>query len=63
VTIKTARAALSNSVFTGISRNHLDQLVTELAEPFTRPGRGGCTAAVVASSGAGPVPDPPRQRA
>jgi hypothetical protein len=34
VTIKTARAALSNSVFTGISRNHLDQLVTELDEPF-----------------------------
>jgi hypothetical protein len=34
VTIKTARAALSHSVFTGISRNHLDQLVTELDEPF-----------------------------
>jgi DDE superfamily endonuclease/Helix-turn-helix of DDE superfamily endonuclease len=34
VTIKTARAALSHSVFTGISRNHLDQLVTELATPF-----------------------------
>jgi hypothetical protein len=34
VTIKKARAALSHSVFTGISRNHLDRLVTELAEPF-----------------------------
>lgn len=33
MTIKTARAALSHSVFTGISRNHLDQLVTELAGP------------------------------
>jgi hypothetical protein len=34
VTIKTARATLSHSVFTGISRNHLDRLVTELAAPF-----------------------------
>jgi hypothetical protein len=34
VTIKNTRAALSHSVFTGISRNHLDPLVTELAEPF-----------------------------
>ena len=36
-----ARAALSHSVFTGISRNHLDRLVTELAEPFhhAREGR------------------------
>jgi hypothetical protein len=34
VTIKTARAALSHSVFAGISRNHLDRLVAELAEPF-----------------------------
>jgi hypothetical protein len=34
VTIKKARAALSHSVFTGISRNHLDRLVAELAEPF-----------------------------
>jgi hypothetical protein len=41
VTIKKARAALSHSVFTGISRNHLDRLVTELAEPFhaAREGR------------------------
>jgi hypothetical protein len=41
VTIKKARAALSNSVFTGISRNHLDRLVTELTEPFhaAREGR------------------------
>jgi hypothetical protein len=30
VSIKTARAALSRSVFTGISRNHLDRLVAEL---------------------------------
>jgi hypothetical protein len=34
VTIKKARATLSHSVFTGISRNHLDRLVTELTEPF-----------------------------
>jgi len=34
VTIKTARAALSHSAFTGISRNHLDRLVAELADPF-----------------------------
>jgi hypothetical protein len=34
VSIKTARAALSHSAFTGISRNHLDRLVAELAEPF-----------------------------
>jgi hypothetical protein len=40
VTIKTARAALSHSVFTGISRNHLDQLVTELAAPFTAAREG-----------------------
>jgi hypothetical protein len=41
VTIKKARAALSHSVFTGISRNHLDRLVAELAEPFhaAREGR------------------------
>jgi hypothetical protein len=41
VSIKTARAALSHSVFTGISRNHLDRLVAELAEPFhaAREGR------------------------
>jgi len=31
VTIKKARAALSHSVFTGVSRNHLDRLVAELA--------------------------------
>jgi len=40
VTIKTARAALSHSVFTGISRNHLDQLVIELAGPFTAAREG-----------------------
>ena len=34
MTIKTARAALSHSAFTGISRNHLDRLVAELASPF-----------------------------
>jgi hypothetical protein len=41
VSIKKARAALSHSVFTGISRNHLDRLVAELAEPFhaAREGR------------------------
>jgi DDE superfamily endonuclease/Helix-turn-helix of DDE superfamily endonuclease len=41
VTIKKARAALSHSVFTGISRNHLDRLAAELAEPFhaAREGR------------------------
>jgi hypothetical protein len=41
VTIKTARAALSHSAFTGISRNHLDRLVAELAGPFdaAREGR------------------------
>src|SRR5919197_1392649 len=31
---KWARAALSHSAFTGISRNHLDRLVVELADPF-----------------------------
>ena len=40
MTIKTARAALSHSVFTGISRNHLDQLVIELAGPFTAAREG-----------------------
>jgi hypothetical protein len=40
VTIKKARAALSHSVFTGISRNHLDRLVTELAEPFAAAREG-----------------------
>jgi DDE superfamily endonuclease len=41
VTIKTARAALSHSAFTGISRNHVDRLVAELADPFeaAREGR------------------------
>jgi DDE superfamily endonuclease/Helix-turn-helix of DDE superfamily endonuclease len=41
VSIKKARAALSHSVFTGISRNHLDRLICELAEPFhaAREGR------------------------
>ena len=41
MTIKTARAALSHSAFTGISRNHLDRLVAELAGPFdaAREGR------------------------
>jgi hypothetical protein len=41
VTIKQARADLSHSVFTGISREHLDRLVAELAEPFqaAREGR------------------------
>jgi hypothetical protein len=34
VTIKTARAALAHSAFTGISRNDLDRLVAELAAPF-----------------------------
>ncbi|NJC69993.1 hypothetical protein HC031_09760 [Planosporangium thailandense] len=48
MSIKKARAALSHSVFTGISRNHLDRLVAELAEPFhtaregrLHPRRGG----------------------
>jgi DDE superfamily endonuclease/Helix-turn-helix of DDE superfamily endonuclease len=40
VTIKKARAALSYSVFTGISRNHLDRLVAELAEPFAAAREG-----------------------
>jgi hypothetical protein len=40
VTIKKARAALSHSVFTGISRNHLDRLVAELAEPFAAAREG-----------------------
>lgn len=40
MTIKKARAALSNSVFTGISRNHLDRLVTELAGPFAAAREG-----------------------
>jgi hypothetical protein len=34
VWIKKARAALSHPAFTGISRNHLDRLVAELADPF-----------------------------
>jgi len=40
VTIKKARAALSHSVFTGITRKHLDRLVTELAEPFAAAREG-----------------------
>jgi DDE superfamily endonuclease/Helix-turn-helix of DDE superfamily endonuclease len=40
VTIKKARAALSHSVFTGISRNHLDRLVAELAAPFAAAREG-----------------------
>lgn len=40
MTIKKARAALSHSVFTGISRNHLDRLVAELAEPFAAAREG-----------------------
>ena len=40
MTIKKARAALSHSVFTGISRNRLDRLVTELAEPFAAAREG-----------------------
>jgi hypothetical protein len=40
VTIKKARAALSHSVFTGISRNHLDRLVAELAGPFAAAREG-----------------------
>ena len=40
MTIKKARAALSHSVFTGISRNHLDRLATELAEPFAAAREG-----------------------
>lgn len=34
MSIKKARAALSHSVVTGVSRNHLDRLVRELAAPF-----------------------------
>lgn len=37
---KWARAALSHSAFTGISRNHLDRLVAELAEPFAAAREG-----------------------
>jgi hypothetical protein len=40
VTIKKARAALSHSVFTGISRNHLERLVAELVEPFAAAREG-----------------------
>ena len=40
MTIKKARAALSHSVFTGISRNHLDRLVAELADPFAAAREG-----------------------
>jgi DDE superfamily endonuclease len=40
VTIKKARAALSHSVFTGVSRNHLDRLVAELGEPFAAAREG-----------------------
>ena len=41
MSIKKARAALSHSVFTGLTRNHLDRLVAELAAPFqaAREGR------------------------
>jgi hypothetical protein len=41
VSIKKARAALSHCVFTGLTRNHLDRLVAELAAPFqaAREGR------------------------
>lgn len=40
MSIKKARAALSHSVFTGISRNHLDRLVAELAGPFAAAREG-----------------------
>ena len=40
MSIKTARAALSHSVFTGVSRNHLDRLVGELAQPFAAAREG-----------------------
>jgi hypothetical protein len=50
VTIKKARAALSHSVFTGISRNHLHRLLTELTEPFAQPGKDGCTADAATSA-------------
>jgi hypothetical protein len=40
VTIKKARAVLSHSVFTGVSRNHLDRLVAELVGPFTAAREG-----------------------
>jgi hypothetical protein len=40
VTIKKARAALSHCVFTGVSRNHLDRLVVELAVPFQEAREG-----------------------
>jgi hypothetical protein len=40
VSIKKARAALSHSAFTGISRNHLDRLVTDLAGPFAAAREG-----------------------
>ena len=40
MTIKKARAALSHCVFTGISRNHLDRLVAELAAPFAAAREG-----------------------
>ncbi len=61
MTIKEARAALSHSVFTGISRNHLDRLVAELAAPFAAARKDGCIA--VAATGtvtAGPAPDTPK---
>lgn len=38
--IKKARAALSHPAFTGISRNHLDRLVAELADPFAAAREG-----------------------
>lgn len=40
VSTRTARAALSHSAFTGISRNHLDRLVAELADRFSAAREG-----------------------
>jgi hypothetical protein len=40
VSTKTARAALSHSAFTEISRNHLDRLVAELADRFSAAREG-----------------------
>jgi hypothetical protein len=55
VTIKTARAALSHSACIGISRNHLDRLVAELADPFDADREGGRIAAA-AAVGVGAIP-------
>jgi hypothetical protein len=52
-----ARAARSHPVFTGISRQHLGELIAELAAPWTAATRAPCTS-VAATRVSVPPPKP-----